>query len=261
MAPFDAARPQVDIPINQAFKAAARVLAGASGVPMKLRRRLHSHVQLLGGVTDVPLTQLDIAQCRRQRRLDSVTAFLLEICDLVRRSALVRPEGAEADFADLRASAQKMGAVFEAFLYEFLRREQQEFAVSRPHLAWRRTEASSPQARYLPTMKTDVVLESARQRIVIEAKCTAKMTSRHMGGHAKLRSDHLYQVLNYLRHVPEDRSTTGLLLYAQSGKPLALELEIDGRRLMVRSLNLDQPWEGIHDDLLDVVGQAKRWAA
>jgi hypothetical protein len=68
-------------------------------------------------------------------------------------------------------------------------------------------------------------------------------------------------VLNDLRHMPAGRLTTGLLLYAQSGKPLALELEIDGRRLMVHSLNLDQPWEGIHEGLLDVVGQAKRWAA
>jgi 5-methylcytosine-specific restriction enzyme subunit McrC len=246
---------------NQAFKAAARILAGASGVSHGHRVRLRSHVQVLGAVADIPIRQIDIGQCRRQRRLDTTTAFLLEICALVQRCALIRPRGEEAEFIDMRGSAQTMGAVFEGFLYEFLRREQREFKVSRQHLNWQLAGPVVEQAAMLPTMKTDVMLTSPGARVLIEAKCTARMTASRMGGRPKLRSAHLYQILNYLDHVPTDRPKAGLLLYAQSGDPLDLKFEIAGHRLMVRSVDLNQQWEGIHRDVLAVVVEAKEWAA
>ena len=83
----------------------------------------------------------------------------------------------------------------------------------------------------------------------------------HNGGKPKLRSGHLYQILNYLDHVPTDRPKTGLLLYAQSGDPLDVRFEIAGHRLMVRSVDLAQDWQGIHRDVLAVLEQAEGWAA
>ena len=250
-----------DHPINRAFKAAARVLAGMHGVPHETRVRLRGHAQTLGSVTDAPIRQIDIAGARRERRLDALTAFLLDICRLVQQSALISPTGNETSFFDLRGSAAAMGGVFEEFLFEFYRREQSNFDVSRPHLDWVHSAPLGVDAAVLPTMRTDVMLTSPTARVLVEAKCTAKTMDSYNGGKPKLRSGHLYQILNYLDHVATDRPKTGLLLYAQSGNPLDVRFEIAGHRLMVRSIDLAQDWQGIHRDVLAVLEQAKAWAA
>jgi 5-methylcytosine-specific restriction enzyme subunit McrC len=250
-----------DHTINRAFKAAARVLAGAPGVPHDVRVRLRGHAQILGSVADWPIRQIDIVGARRERRLDALTAFMLDICRLVQQSALISPAGDDTAFFDLRGSASAMGAVFEEFLFEFYRQEQRTFTVSRPHLNWQHSAPMGVDTTVLPTMRTDVMLESANARVLIEAKCTAKTMESHKGGKPKLRSSHLYQILNYLDHVATDRPKTGLLLYAQSGNPLDLRFEIAGHRLMVRSVDLEQDWQGIHRDVLATLGDAQGWAA
>ena len=45
------------------------------------------------------------------------------------------------------------------------------------------------------------------------------------------------------------------------GDPLDVRFEIAGHRLMVRSVDLAQDWQGIHRDVLAVLGQAEEWAA
>ena len=79
------------------------------------------------------------------------------------------------------------------------------------------------------------------------------VASSYKGDRPKLRSEHLYQVLNYLEHLKPGPPTTGMLLYAQSGSALSLDLTLGGHRLQIRSLDLNQPWDGIHRDLLELV--------
>ena len=233
------------------------------GAPEPQRRYLSvaGHAQALGTVTDLALGHIDIAAARRGERLDALTAFLLDICRLVQQSALIAPRGDDASFFDLRGSATAMGAVFEEFIFEFYRREQRTFSVGRPHLDWVHSDPVGINTGLLPTMRTDVMLTAADCRVLVEVKCTAKTKFSHRGGKPKLRSDHLFQILNYLDHVPTDRPKTGVLLYAQSGDPLDVRFEIAGHRLMVRSVDLAQDWQSIHRDVLAVLGQAEKWAA
>ncbi len=244
----------LDHPINQVFKAAARLLAAQPEVPKACRASLRNHVQFLGQVSDVPLKALDISACRRGRRLDDVTAFLLNICAMVRMVALPKQADGTERLFDIRCSPQTMGAIFESFLREFLRREQNRYTVGSPHIEWQAEDLDQVAADYLPKMRSDVVLTSADSRILIEAKCTGRMTaSSYKGARPKLRSEHLYQVLNYLKHLQPGPPTTGMLLYAQSGSALSLDLTLGGHGLQIRSLDLNQPWDGIHRDLLELV--------
>ena len=74
----------------------------------------------------------------------------------------------------------------------------------------------------------------------------------------RLRSAHLYQLGTYLDHFGAShdlrgRRMSGLLLYAAPPTLPAQSYNIRGRRVCIRSLRLDQPWQGIHDDLLGLV--------
>ena len=45
----------------------------------------------------------------------------------------------------------------------------------------------------------------------------------------------------------------GMLLYPETERPVHLDYRIHGRRLRVSTGNLDQPWQGIRDELLGLV--------
>ncbi len=246
-----------DHAINRALKAAVRWLAPHRGLSKERQARLRRHVQILGSVADQPLREIDLHLATHGQRLDPLIRFLLQIVRMVQMAALVHPDGSSAHFFDVRRSPQQMGLIFESFLYEFYKREQAEFRVKAPHLNWRVDQEESDDIVDLPTMRTDVVLECADQRILIEAKCTGSMMASNQGGRRKLRSDHLYQLTNYMRHIVHDRPTVGVLLYAQCGAPLSRSYLIDGQRIVVESIDLSLPWQQIHAATLDIVNRVR----
>jgi 5-methylcytosine-specific restriction enzyme subunit McrC len=144
-----------------------------------------------------------------------------------------------------------MGLLFENFMYNFLRREQHRFQVTKPPIRWR-VEASSTDRRFLPGMEGDILLSDPTQRILIEAK----FTPWPLKG-TKLRSGHLYQLHTYLAHLGDGMTPlTGVLLYAEVDGPLRFDYMLAGHRLLVRSLYLAQPWQGIHENLLALAQEA-----
>ena len=104
-------------------------------------------------------------------------------------------------------------------------------------------------------MKLDILLTHSEDQILIETKCVAQMTQAYHQGRPKLRSSHLYQLSTYLQHLEPGPPATGLLLYAQSGNPLRANLHLAGQPLHARSLDLGQPWPGIHRELLGLIDE------
>lgn len=95
-------------------------------------------------------------------------------------------------------------------------------------------------------------LSAPGQTVIVEAKCVADALLVNQGGPPKLRSAHLYQLLAYLSNmrVPAGGRLTGVLLYAGLGAQRPLDYVLCGHRVLVRNLDLDQPWERIKADLL-----------
>jgi hypothetical protein len=55
----------------------------------------------------------------------------------------------------------------------FLIREQRQFSVTRPKVAWAVVEAASLDPRWLPEMQTDITLSGQGQTFIVETKCYA----------------------------------------------------------------------------------------
>jgi len=66
-----------------------------------------------------------------------------------------------------------------------------------------------------------------------------------------------YAIYAYLNNLPEGKLTDIceiMLLYPTVDAPLsALYSDPKGRKIKIRTINLNQPWPGIHDDLLALV--------
>jgi 5-methylcytosine-specific restriction enzyme subunit McrC len=81
------------------------------------------------------------------------------------------------------------------------------------------------------------------------------VTQEHFGVE-KLRSEHLYQVYAYLTQLQDDAvapSTEIMLLYPSVGRKVTATYIVEGRRLSVRTVDLNQDWPAVHRDLLSLV--------
>ena len=61
-----------------------------------------------------------------------------------------------------------MGLLFQAFVRNFLEREQDTFNIAAPKVDWDLVPEAGSDPLWLPEMRTDVVLTNPWRRIVIE---------------------------------------------------------------------------------------------
>ena len=110
-------------------------------------------------------------------------------------------------------------------------------------------------ARLLPKMQTDISLMSDARKIIIDCKFTPEATQTHYDAET-LRSAHLFQISSYLENQPDERfrnSCEGMLLYPTVNKTLTASYTDNGRVISIRTIKLNQSWQGIHDDLIALV--------
>ncbi len=249
-----------DVPHNRVLKATLRALAGAEGLDADLAHELLLLQRRLAGVSDLPLSHglfRAVQLSRNNRHYD----LLLRVCALALEGLLPGEGGRRTRFADVLEDEVRMSAVFEAFVRNFYRAEQDGFDVSADHLAWDAVCPDPRHAEFLPVMRTDLVLRSrsAGRIVVVDAKFWRQtLVGHHWGGAEKVRPAHLYQLLAYLRAIAPlpggGPAPEGVLLYPRvGGDDLRLEFVIDGHRVRVWTIDLDRDWAAIHDDLLSLL--------
>lgn len=242
---------------------ARRTGTGQGELDSVVRRDVVSAYHRLGGVSAVRLRRRTFGMVQLDRNR-SLYRFLLSVCRLVYDCQLVdESEPDRAVFRDFRKNQNQMWRLFERFVAGFYRREQSEFSVSTGQLVdWcDATDATEAGYALIPRMETDIVLESSKRRVVMDAKYyTDALGSRY--GSAKLRSGNLYQLLAYLRNrqaaKPHGPKHEGVLLYPEVDEPLDADIRLEGFRIQARTIDLNQPWQRIHEDLLEVLRREKR---
>jgi 5-methylcytosine-specific restriction enzyme subunit McrC len=246
-----------DVLHNRILKSTLRALLAAE-VAGEIRSKLRVVYRKMDAVSDVRVTSRDFGRVQLHRN-NRLYDFALRLCRLIHDNLMIEPGSGEARFRDFRSDEAQMGAVFEEFARAFFRREQSRFRVSSPHVAWFRAEGADADLGRLPTMRTDIVLEAPDRCIVLDTKFYSEpLASRY--GAKKVRSAHLYQVLTYLHNLAAHRAGgpphEGMLLYPVVDEAFSFHYRLDGRAISVRSVNLDQPWPRVHDDMLGLLRAA-----
>ena len=182
--------------------------------------------------------------------------FLLSVCRLIHEQLLPDEASGETQFADF--SEKQMEYLYERFIIEFYRHEQNVYRVNRSGRAirWVDSGTDEHQRRKIPRMVADVILESPNRRIIMDAKFYPEALSTRFGT-SKLRSAHLYQLFAYLRN----RETTekpgpqheGFLLYPTVNDTIRIDICLEGFPVSARSIDLGQPWQNIHADMLALI--------
>lgn len=218
----------------------------------EVRRRLRRLYQKLDVISDVRITRRDFGRVQLHRN-NREYAFALRLCELIHDHLMVEPGTGRATFRDFRNDPRQMGALFEEFVYNFFRIEQEEFEVSRPWIDWYDAQGSKRALDHLPRMETDIVLESSRRALVLDTKFYSDPLQGRFD-QKKIISGHLYQIFSYVVNRASERDNglpqEGMLLYPVVDHAFAFDYHLSGHPIAVRSIDLSQPWQLIRCDLL-----------
>lgn len=239
-----------DVAHNQILKATLRRLLRSDGLDRNLRGPIRNAYQRLPAVSDVPLSRRSFRAVQLHRNI-RFYRFLLHVCRLLFRQLIPSEATGEFRFRTFTGDERRMRRLFEHFLRNFYRHDG--FSVRTDRIYWR--GAGEPAPRLLPTMLTDVTLRQPGRWLIIDAKYTPRVYQSHHHGSQRLRSGHLYQLFAYLRNlpIPPDTTLNGLLLYPEAQDRVDQTYTVSGHRLRVYTINLNQHWSLIRQDLLRLI--------
>lgn len=251
-----------DLLHNRIIKTTIPTLAGTKDLALEQRRELRVLLRKMDGIGNLKLRKGHFAEVRLHRN-NAHYRLLMHICELVYDNLLVNEQTGQRMFRNFLQD-EKMAQLFERFVAKFYQKEKEpEWKVS-PHerISW----DTSTRSELLPMMEADVVMRSGRRTLVVECKFyeeTLQSGQRSDKSKPKLRSGHLYQLSSYMenlrRSLKADDELEGLLVYPVSAVNTRIQedLVLAGKRIRVRTLNLDDHWEQIKEQMGDFI---KPWA-
>lgn len=245
--------------LNQIIKATAMVLIRSKENKVKPERKkeLCGLMLYFGAVDDITPGEIKWSTLRF-RKNNRTYEMLVNICYFVLHGLLQTTEDGQSkmvSFVD-----EHMETLYEKFILEYYKKHHPELSPRAAAVNWNVGQESDETAiQFLPQMKTDVTLQSEdRERtLIIDAKYYSKTMQKRFDK-STYHSGNLYQIFSYVKNWDKQHTgkVSGMLLYAKTeeaiipnGKPFS----IDGNTFSVRTLDLNQEFEGIKGELEEVV--------
>lgn len=244
-----------DTLINRILIATFNRLLKTTNLNQDLKRDIRFLRTMFG---EISALKLDAARFKQVwlNRNNRFYAFVLNVCELVYRSTLPSETAGEFVFTDFTRDAAQMSRLFEAFARSFYRRET-AFDVRRETIEWQFLSENNEDLNFLPQMQTDITLENANRKVIIDAKFYSEtMTLRF--DREKIKSANLYQLFSYLINQrrsgePKTLTAAGILLYPTIEKEYDLQFDFESHRIYVKTVNLNQHWQCIAERLKEIV--------
>lgn len=244
-----------DTPHNQALKS-VMVLLLRNGELAPARkdalRRLLPHLDTVTLIAPLAIRWSELTY----HRANATYRLLLGVCELIVRGLLpTHDPGATKLTAWI--SDEAMSSLYERFLREYYAQHHPELSPSPRTVTWDLDEPTHRSAQ-LPRMRTDVTLRHGGNTLIIDAKYYRQSMQTGAWGKSTIHSANLYQILAYVKNedTRRDGSVSGLLLYARTNadEQPDLDVVVQGNRIAARTVDLNEPWEHLRDQLEGIVG-------
>lgn len=210
--------------------------------------------KLLLYFTDVEI--LDIHHMNWNTRFDrnnQTYQMLISVCRLVINEALQTKTTGKKKLMDFEDD-QELHQLFENFVFEYFKKEFKDISTKSPEIKWKTDDEFS---LMLPRMKSDIVLETNNQKLIIDTKFYEKNKSGYYGAQ-KVISGNLYQIFTYVKNEKEfneNQEVSGMLLYATTEDQVELDLDyaMSGNKISVKTINLNKDFSEIRKTLNTIV--------
>jgi len=241
---------------NRILKTTLRNLFYADGLEKDTRKAVGDVLRALDPVEPIRLSAALFRRIQYNQNM-RFYRFLLNVCELVFESMIPSEDEGTTHFPDFLRDPRKMPGLFEGFVRNFYRQHAAGWKVHPGNkvIHWFDLDGAEDARALVPRMETDVELENGTHRIILDCKFYLNAFSTHYEK-SSFHSSNLYQLYAYLQnstlHNPELKYS-GMLLYPETGKTFRHSILIQNFPITFASVNLDQPWHEIHEELLDLV--------
>ena len=205
----------------------------------------------------VEVDELDIHNINwnlRFNRNNQTYIMLINICYLVFSSML--QSTAEGSTKLITLTDDNMPHLYEKFILEYYKREHKEVKAEASYISWQLDDEND---LLLPTMKSDITLSDENNVLIIDAKYYKKTLQEHYSNKS-VHSNNLYQIFTYVKNrdvelKEKNMKVSGMLLYAKTDEEQYPDntYNMSGSKISVKTLDLNQDFDGIKEQLDDIV--------
>ncbi|MCX6236920.1 MAG: 5-methylcytosine-specific restriction endonuclease system specificity protein McrC [Bacteroidia bacterium] len=245
-----------NIILNQILVSTIYRLIRTKGLDKQMKSELVSLQRMLSGIDQIEITNSIFKQVRLSRN-NHFYGFVMNVCQIIYESTFPSEEQGKYKFSDFTRDDSKMNQLFEAFIRNFYRIEQQKYrTVKKETIKWQFDETDSENYQFLPQMETDITLENDMEKVIIDAKFYRETMTLNYDKE-RIKSSNLYQLFSYLLNQQDSNSktqnATGILLYPTIEKDYNLNFKYSGHKILIRTVNLNSNWKNISLRLKEII--------
>ena len=235
---------------NQIIKSTAFLLI-KSKITQEQKKSIKKKLIFLSGIENIQITKKTFKQLKRSRDNYNLN-FLLNICIyIISNSGFQQDEGTYSlsDFTN----ENSMSAIFEKFILNFYKKNLKDYKVKgSEHIKW---DSETDNSLY-PLMKTDITIRKPKMTYIIDTKYYKDMFQYNFNT-PKFHSNNIYQIFTYLNNFKESHNALeGMLLYPSTHSKIRNERIISGKKISINTVNLNQDWNDVESELLEIINTA-----
>ena len=179
---------------------------------------------------------------------------LLYFCKLICEEAIANHNKGKKDFRTIEDNL--LPKLFERFIYAFYKKHLPDSVSFQQQIKW-----DTDNSDMLPKMSADTIITSDELKLIIDTKFYSKtLQTNRFSDNQTVISNNLYQIFAYVKNeatrMPE-KPIRGMLLYPQVDIPLKKSYNIGGNNFYVRTVDLNQEFSKIQQELMDIFSCVK----
>jgi 5-methylcytosine-specific restriction enzyme subunit McrC len=236
-------------------------LTRTKGLDKQLKNELVSLQRMLSDIEQIEITNSLFKQVKLNRN-NRFYGFVMNVCQIIYESTLPSEEQGKYKFSDFTRDDKKMNQLFESFIRNFYKIEQQKYnTVKKETIKWQFDNTDKDSYQYLPQMETDITLENDEEKIIIDAKFYRETMTLNYDKE-RIKSANLYQLFSYLLNQQDTNlkthNATGILLYPTIETDYNLNFKYNEHKIQIRTINLNSNWRNISSRLKEIIEVDKK---
>lgn len=240
--------------LNQILKTTVMLLLHHAKVEQKYKDELKKEMLFFSGVYTVDPVSVRWSSIYFQRN-NNTYRMLISLCRLILEGMLLTTDSGEYKLASF-VDEQRMNRLYEKFILEYYAKECPQVKATASQIRWILDDGIGTM---LPSMQSDIMLTKGSDVLIIDAKYYTHTTQVQYDVHT-LHSGNLYQIFTYVKNKDaefgdKEHSVSGMLLYAATDEDIQPDNSymMSGNRISVKTLDLNQPFEKIAEQLNSIV--------
>ena len=238
---------------NQILKSTCTLLLHQDTVKKERKVQLKKVLLLFSTIQEINLKTV-VWNRMRYERSNKNYEMLLNICHMVVDGMLFTTKKGEYRLASF-LDEQRMCRLYEKFILEYYRVHHLEYHANATQITW---NVNGGTTELLPVMQTDITLKYRDRVLIIDAKYYTHTMQQQFDKYT-IHSQNLYQIFAYVKNMDKENTgnVSGMLLYAKTEEQITPNADffMDGNRISVKTLDLNQEFERIKEQLEEIANK------